>query len=71
MSAHWIDKLEPDDARLAVVQALDISAGDVERAAERLETTRLGLWRTLSRLELLNIPAQMRNRARARMQLAG
>lgn len=68
---HWIDSMHPEDARLAVVQALEMSDGDVELAARRLGVTRLGLWRTLCDLELLNIPAQMRERSARRLQIAG
>jgi hypothetical protein len=66
---HWIDALSPDDARLALVQALEMSSGDVARAAERLAVTRLGLWIRLRDLALLNLPLEMQSTEARRLSL--
>ena len=70
-TTHWIDALPLDDARGVVVQALEMSEGDAERAAAKLEMSRIGFWRMLRELSLLNIPADMRDRRVRRLQLAG
>jgi transcriptional regulator of acetoin/glycerol metabolism len=68
---HWIEDLDADDARVAIVQALDRRGGSVERAADHLGMTRMGLWRHLRDLGMLGVPEEIRDRAARRFRLAG
>jgi transcriptional regulator with GAF, ATPase, and Fis domain len=68
---HWLRDLDPDDARAAIVQALEREAGCCSKAARRLETSRMNLWRLLRDLGMLTMPAEVEERARRRFRLAG
>jgi hypothetical protein len=68
---HWLTTLDEDDKRLSIVQALELEGGCVIRAAMRLETTRMTLWRWLREANMLGVPTQIKERTQRRFRLAG
>lgn len=68
---HWLRSLPIDERRAEIVRVLETTAGHERNAAARLDMTRMTLWRFLRDLNMLSIPAEIRDRAARRFRLAG
>lgn len=68
---HWLNDLDKDDQRLAIVQALEARGGVIVQAAEKLGISRMGLWWYLRDLGMLTVPEEIKDRAARRFRLTG